>query len=44
MRGFNNGNTMLDTLCADHDLLFVQELWLLPSNLNLFNNLNSNFA
>jgi hypothetical protein len=44
MRGFNNGNIMLDSLCADHDLLFVQELWLLPSNLDLFNTFNSKFA
>ena len=43
MHGFNQGKPMLSELCLNSDIICVQEHWLLPSNLNCFNEFNSHF-
>lgn len=44
LHGFNNSKSFLDVLCNNSDIVFVQEHWLLPSNINLFTNVNNAFA
>ena len=43
MHGFNQGKSMLSELCLNSDIICVQEHWLLPNNLNCFNEFNSHF-
>ena len=44
MRGFKNGSVMPKHLCNDLDVIFVQEHWLLPANLNLSSNFCDDFT
>jgi hypothetical protein len=44
MHGYNNGSPMLDMLCRDFDLIFLQEHWLLPANVNMLMNFNNLFS
>jgi len=43
LHGFNNGLPYLKKLCSDNDIIFVQEHWLLKSQLYMFDNINDNF-
>ena len=46
MRSFRNGCSVLDSLRNDNksDVIFVQDHWLLPNNVNLFANFKANYA
>ena len=43
MHGFNNGFSMLKTICLSYDIILLQETWLLESNLFKLNQVNNNF-
>jgi len=42
LRGFNNGLPYLKKLCSDNDIIFVQEHWLLKSQLYMLDNIKDN--
>ena len=44
LHGFNNSRSMLEALCNDNNVLFLQEHWLLPNNVNLLNNIDNRFT
>ena len=44
MHGFNNGVSMTNLLCNNHDLIFLQEHWLIADDLSKLNSINSNFC
>ena len=45
MHGFRNGGLMLHSLCDDsYDIIMVQEHWLLPPNVSLLTDSNSNYS
>ena len=43
LHGFNNGMSYVKKLCGENDIIFVQEHWLLKSQLYMFDNIDENF-
>ena len=43
MHGFNNGVSMVKSLCKAHDIILLQEHWLLTSNLYKLDQIDNNF-
>ena len=43
MHGFANGASMLKDLCMNHDIILLQEHWLLKDNLYKIDNVDNNF-
>ena len=46
MHGFNQGCTLLQELCNSniYDLIFVQDTWLVPTNMHKILNFNDNYV
>ena len=46
LRGYNQGCTLLQVLCNlnTYDLIFCQELWLVPENMHKIINFNDNYV
>ena len=44
MHGFNQGSTLLKELCTCADVIFTQEHWLFPFNLQLMHNISDDFV
>ena len=44
MHRFNNSESYLHNLCSSNDMIFVQEHWLLSSQLHKFDNIHSDFG
>lgn len=44
MHGWNNGLSYLQQLEKQHDIMFLCEHWLLPQNLDVLLNFNTEFA
>ena len=42
LHGFNQGTILLKSLCSTRDILFVQEHWLAPFDLDKLNAVNPN--
>ena len=40
LRGFNHGKVLLSSLCTSYDIIFVQEHWLAPFDLDKLNTVN----
>src|ERR1051325_4851772 len=43
MHGFNNGLSMVKSLCSNHDFILLQEHWLLKSDLYKIDHIDQNF-
>ena len=45
LHDLNNRSSMLESLCKDCDIIFLQEHWLLPANIDiLYINFNDKFT
>jgi len=43
LHGLNQGKSYLPTICDSHDLVLVQEHWLLPNDLDILNSIHCDF-
>ena len=43
LHGLNQGKSYLPTICESHDLVLVQEHWLLPNDLDILNSIHCDF-
>lgn len=44
MHGWRNGASMLENLCTIHDIVLIQEHWLLPDNVYLVNSFSKDYS